>query len=236
MDQDAFIIYHPAMLEKDLAEQQTLVLPDLDNEFATYLLREGYIETTKCHDFAWRKTYQTYKVNIRQRVYHGQDRSVFIEPINGTNTFLIIKTNSDDKLKSPANFCLVNNNTAQACSSVDGRVCPCFNNIQFDNCENSFPENMHEDVSGCSRGVYDEAQIHSTVNQSELSAATPCFDYSCDVLSVSWRCGLTAACAWCADQCTAEADCVTKSGKYYLFCTELINYISEDLSLCLYEP
>ena len=172
----------------------------------------------RCDDFAWKKKYLTYHVTLQEAIDSlDQDPWLYIAPINDTNVFLLIgqKTRGSDQNGVCLRSCLQQNPFQTRCQAdaMASCSCPCYENIPYNYCENKFLQQSDDAASPCSVSLVDTKQILRVNTTSTSTSIRPCFNYTCDVMTDAWRCGLTGTCEWSekSNRCNIRREAIQAS-------------------------
>ena len=173
------------------------MISDVDRDVTQSMLDRGFLQQTKCNDFAWKKQHHTFDVTL-QAATEIPEHSLYLAPIPDTNAFIIAKdisgaSNADQQ----CNVCR-DKTHLRRCDSISAPChCPCFDSIRFQHCNNTFSRSDDINVSPCSISLVDTQQIYHVTDNTMPSDTPPCFTDTCDVIMDAWRCEL----AGCGDLC-----------------------------------
>ena len=222
IDRSGFAIYHPA------ANRNYSHIAQLEPEIAFNLqTRMSNINKPaihKCDDFAWKKQYITWYLDIQQLI----DETFYqLIPFDKTNLFLIIRDIDAPMAPKECDSCSVtsydviieaNPNEDDVltpeCERVDSQTCncPCHSLLNYEPCENRF--NFDQRFEGeerypvCSRPVFPNRTTSTvTVGVGALSA---CFPVNCSMYVTEFDCRLRTDCDWFPEHSRGGVTCFLK--------------------------
>lgn len=211
IDASGFIVYHPviemSLLDKHyhIAEYEPVIL--------TTLIYRGLIKQMGCTDYAWKRTYQTWKMDMLEPLdLHDEYPYIFISRILQSNLYICIK--DKQQILSP--------DTCESCNPYDIKRCtryhqerchcPCYDYVKFEHCTNTF-NGENTDHPCLATPTYGNGQISI-----HFSTKPVCFHQSCSNLVSAWDCALMQSCLWCftnVDQevmsCNYNVNCIETS-------------------------
>ena len=199
IDNNGFLVYHPD------AHFRYKHLIQLEPKVAFSLIERGHMQQAQCKDFAWKLEYYTWKVSLQADTRQGFYEILEIE---NTNVYVIV-VDVEEANNSPQRTCesclegAYGNETAK-CERVDDECkCPCFSQLDYVSCENTFNED-EDDYVVCSNAVTQqvlECSDRSSVT-SHSSQAPTCYAVTCPSFGDEFECLFRVECQWCND--TAE--------------------------------
>ena len=210
IDNNGFLVYHPD------AHFRYKHLIQLEPKVAFSLIERGHMQQAQCKDFAWKLEYYTWKVSLQADTRQGFYEILEIE---NTNVYVIV-VDVEEANNSPQRTCesclegAYGNETAK-CERVDDECkCPCFSQLDYVSCENTFNED-EDDYVVCTNPVTSDMHECVTQNvmtsQSELPACTP---VECRDFADEFECRYRVECEWCASksECiSAQENCLMPS-------------------------
>ena len=213
IDSSGFTIFHPE------ANNQYKHIAQLEEDIASDLIHHLNSRNKQpirtCHDFAWKRQYDTWHLDIDNNINGGFYQVI---PFSNTNLLLIIRYLEVDSTPRTCDSCptlqyninLTNhaNEGTPECVRNDPTLCncPCQSALDFDPCQNLF--NTETQYPICSKPVFAEyGHVNMTHNHVILSE---CFPVDCALFGMEFECRLRSECDWFPDVSRDDGKCLPK--------------------------